>query len=66
MMDRYRWTGKYHLFRFAAISIDITEIDNGMPTIEVSDTIIFEAVKQINPLRAPSRDGIQAIFYHKN
>lgn len=41
------------------------EIDNESLTNGVSDKEIFEAVKQINSLKAPSLYGIEAIFYYK-
>lgn len=50
-----------------AISFQIiTEAYNGSVTLDVSDEKIFEAVKQINPLKTLGLDSTQAIFYHKS
>lgn len=45
------------------LSRDIIDEDNDLPTKEVFK--IFEAMKQINQLKAPGSDGIQAILYQK-
>lgn len=44
---------------------NITKANNELQTVEVADAEIFEAMKQINPLKASGTYGIQAIFYHK-
>lgn len=45
------------------LSKDITESNNDRLTMDVSSKEILEAMKQINPPKAPGPNGIQAIFY---
>lgn len=44
------------------LSNDIIETDNAMLTKKVSDKEIYEATKQIHPLKAPDPSGMEAIF----
>lgn len=48
------------------LSKDISTAANEMLAIEISDEEILYALKQINPLKAPSPNDIQDIFYHKS
>lgn len=41
------------------------EADNDILTAEVFDEEILEGMKQINPLKAPGPDDMQAVFYQK-
>lgn len=45
------------------LSRDITEADNEWLIMDVKDEEIFEAKRQINPLKTLCPDGMQAIFY---
>lgn len=47
-------------------STDISDTDNKFLTKEVTDQEILDAIKQINPLKAPGPDGMPAVFYQKN
>lgn len=44
----------------------ITEADNLLPIIDVIHKEIHEVIKQFRPLKAPSPDGIQVVFYQKS
>lgn len=48
-----------------SLSRDITEAESEFLTKDVINEEILEAAKQMNPLRAPGPDGMQAIFYQK-
>lgn len=48
------------------LSTNISNIDPGFLTKEVTDEEILNAVKQISPLEAPGSDGVLAVFYQKN
>lgn len=45
---------------------DVLETDNDFLTNNVTDQEILDAIKQINPLKAPVPDDMLAILYQKN
>lgn len=47
------------------MSIDITNLENGVLTKEVANDEILEIIKQIDPMKVLWRDEIQTIFYRK-
>lgn len=48
------------------LSRDIIDVDNEFLTKDVTNEDILETIKHINPLKAPSPDGMKVIFYQKN
>lgn len=48
-----------------AIPLSNDTVGNEFLTKDISDQEILDAIKQINPLKAPSPEGMQVIFYKK-
>lgn len=55
-----------NLSQAISLSRDLSEANDDMLIMEVSDEEIFEAVKLINPLKAPGLDDMQVIFNCKS
>lgn len=60
-MKRFRSSNSINL----KLAIQLSEANNDMLIVEIYLAEILKAVKQINPLKTPGPDGLQATFYHK-